>query len=152
MTYDCILGVDPGLSGALSFFYPDRPALIACYDAPVVNKEINASHFYDLIRQHNPQLAVIETVHAFKGQGVSSSFVFGQSYGTALGVIGSCKIPLVKVSPQRWKKYFGLDSDKEKSRALAISKWPSSDHFRLKKDNGKAEAALLALYGHMTQA
>ena len=150
--YDCIMGCDPGASGSFAFLYPSRPELIAVYDAPVVGKEINASALYDLIQQHRPQLAIIESVHAFKGQGVSSSFVFGQAFGTAIGVIGASKIPLVRVSPQRWKKYFGLDADKEKARALAISKWPASEHFRRKMDHNRAEAALLALYGYQTQA
>ena len=56
-------------------------------------------------------------------------------------------IPTIHVSPGKWKKHFGLTSDKEKSRALAIATWPQSDHFRRKKDDGRAEAALTALYG-----
>lgn len=152
MTYDCILGIDPGASGGLAFFYPSHPDLISIYDVPVVGKEINASAFHDLIRQHGPTLAIIESVHAFKGQGVSSSFNFGCAFGIALGVIGASKIPLLRVSPQRWKKHFGLDADKEKARALAISKWPSKLEFRRKRDHNRAEAALLALYGHQTQA
>lgn len=150
MTFDCILGIDPGASGACAFLYPSHPELIAVYDAPVVGKEINASALYDLIQQHRPQLAVIESVHAFKGQGVSSSFNFGAAFGVALGVIGASKIPLVRVTPGKWKKYFSLDADKEKARALAISKWPASEHFRRKMDHGRAEAALLALYGAQT--
>jgi crossover junction endodeoxyribonuclease RuvC len=93
----------------------------------------------------------VEIVHAMPKQGVSSSFNFGMSYGVALGVIGALKIPVVHVSPTKWKKYFGLSADKEEARALAISKWPASLHFRRKKDNGRAEAGLLALYGAQTQ-
>lgn len=151
MTYKCILGVDPGVSGAYAFYYPDRPSMIAAYDAPVVDNAINASALFDLIKDHSPDLAVVEHVHAFKGQGVTSMFNFGKSYGTALGVIGALKIPVVHVSPTKWKKYFGLSADKEEARALAISKWPASLHFRRKKDNGRAEAGLLALYGAQTQ-
>lgn len=141
------MGVDPGVSGAFAFYYPDMPAMIAAYDAPVVDNTINPSALYDLIKDHSPDLAVVEHVHAFKGQGVTSMFNFGKSYGTALGVIGALKIPVVFVTPGKWKKHFSLTSDKEKSRALAISTWPLSAHFRRKKDNGRAEAALLALYG-----
>ena len=151
MTYRCIVGIDPGVSGAVAFYYPDRPTLISPYDVPVADNSINASALYDLIRDHAPDLAVVEHVHAFKGQGVTSMFNFGKSYGTALGVIGALKIPVVHVSPAKWKKYFGLSADKEESRGLAIDKWPACLHFRRKKDNGRAEAALMALYGAQTQ-
>jgi len=147
----CIMGLDPGASGAVAFYYPNSPQLISAYDVPLVDKKINAAALYDLIRDHGPSLAVVEIVHAMPKQGVSSSFNFGMSYGTALGVIGALKIPLVQVSPGKWKKYFGLSADKEQARALAINKWPGSLHFRRKKDNGRAEAALLALYGAQTQ-
>lgn len=151
MTYTCIVGLDPGASGAVAFYYPDRPQLIAAHDVPLVEKQINAAALYDLIRQYSPEFAVVELVHSMPKQGVASSFNFGKSYGVALGVIGSLKIPSAHVSPTKWKKYFGLSADKEQSRALAISKWPASEHFRRKKDNGRAEAALLALYGAQTQ-
>ena len=151
MTYTCIIGVDPGVSGAIAFYYPDRPNLISAYDVPVVDNSINPAELFDLIRRYGPDLAVVEHVHAFKGQGVTSMFNFGKSYGIALGVIGAMKIPSVHVSPTKWKKYFSLTADKEQARALAISKWPASEHFRRKKDNGRAEAALLALYGAQTQ-
>lgn len=147
----CIMGLDPGASGAVAFYYPEKPQLISAYDVPLVDKSINAAALYDLIRQYGPDLAVVEIVHAMPKQGVSSSFNFGKSYGTALGVIGALKIPTCHVSPTRWKKYFGLSADKEEARALAISKWPAALHFRRKKDNGRAEAALLALYGYQTQ-
>jgi crossover junction endodeoxyribonuclease RuvC len=147
----CIMGLDPGVSGAVAFYYPDHRADISAYDVPVVGKEIDACALYDLIQQYKPDLAIVELVHAMPKQGVSSSFNFGCSYGVAKGVIGSSKIPVCYVSPTKWKKYFGLSADKEQARALAISKWPFSDHFRRKKDNGRAEAALLALYGAKTQ-
>ena len=72
MTYDCIMGVDPGASGAIAFLYTKYPEIVSVYDAPIVGKEINPSALCDIIKQHSPQLVVIESVHAFKGQGVSS--------------------------------------------------------------------------------
>lgn len=149
--YACIMGLDPGLSGAVAFYYPSHPENIACYDMPIVDRRVNGAALYDIIQQHRPSLAVIEAVHSMPGQGVSSSFNFGVSYGIAQGVVSAAKIPVVFVSPGKWKKYFLLSSDKEASRGLAINKWPASDHFRKKKDEGRAEAALLALYGHQTQ-
>ena len=143
----CIMGIDPGISGAVAFYFPDQRAGISAYDVPIVGKEINASALFDLIHQYAPDLAVIEIVHSMPKQGVASSFNFGMSYGIAKGVVGSLHIPTINVAPTKWKKHFGLTADKEQARALAISTWPFSEHFRRKKDNGRAEAALLALYG-----
>jgi crossover junction endodeoxyribonuclease RuvC len=141
------MGIDPGISGAVAFYFPDQRAGISAYDVPIVGKEINASALFDLIHQYAPDLAVIEIVHSMPKQGVASSFNFGMSYGIAKGVVGSLHIPTINVAPTKWKKHFGLTADKEQARALAISTWPFSEHFRRKKDNGRAEAALLALYG-----
>lgn len=151
MAYQCIMGLDPGASGAIAFYYPDSPHLIAAYDAPLVAGKINPSALSDLIKRHGPDLSVVEIVHSMPKQGVSSSFNFGMSYGVALGVIGALEVPVVHVSPAKWKKFFGLSADKEEARALAISRWPASEHFRRKKDHGRAEAALLAVYGAKTQ-
>lgn len=151
MNDKCIMGLDPGFSGAVAFYFPDQKTAIATYDMPIVGKDVDAAALYDIIINYNPDLAVVELVHAMPRQGVSSSFNFGKSYGTALGVIGAIKIPTIHVSASKWKKHFSLTSDKEKSRALAISTWPFSDHFRRKKDDGRAEAALLALYGAQTK-
>ena len=147
----CIMGLDPGISGAVAFYFPDQRAGISAYDVPIVGKEINASALFDLIHQYAPDLAVIEIVHSMPKQGVASSFNFGMSYGIAKGVVGSLHIPTINVAPTKWKKHFGLTADKEQARALAISTWPFSEHFRRKKDNGRAEAALLALYGARIQ-
>jgi crossover junction endodeoxyribonuclease RuvC len=82
------------------------------------------------------------------GQGVSSTFKFGTAYGALLGVLGALEIRTVLVAPATWKKHFRLDSDKEKSRALALRTFAKSpEHFARKKDHGRGEAALLALYG-----
>lgn len=151
MNYKCIMGIDPGVSGAVAFYFPDQRAGISAYDVPIVGKEINASALHDLIHQYAPDLAVIEIVHSMPKQGVASSFNFGMSYGIAKGVVGSLHIPTINVAPTKWKKHFGLTADKEQARALAISTWPFSEHFRRKKDNGRAEAALLALYGARIQ-
>lgn len=151
MTYKCIMGVDPGASGAIAFYYTDNIHVISAYDVPIVGKEINASALAEIIKTHSPELAVVEIVHSMPKQGVSSSFNFGVAYGVAKGVIGALNVRRVDVSPTKWKKYFGLSADKEEARSLAIRHWPRSDHFRRKKDHGRAEAALLALYGAKTQ-
>lgn len=142
-----IMGVDPGLSGAIAFYNPKFANLIAAYDLPVIGKEINAAELFDIIDSFKPVAAIIESVHAMPKQGVSSSFNFGMSYGVVRGVVSASKIRTHLVAPTKWKKYFSLSSDKDASRALAIRYWPDSPHFRRKKDHGRAEAALLALYG-----
>ena len=81
-------------------------------------------------------------------QGVASTFKFGAPYGAVLGVLAALKIQTHLVAPAAWKKHFRLDSDKEKSRALALRTFAASpEHFSRKKDHNRAEAALLALYG-----
>lgn len=144
----CILGIDPGVSGAIAFYFPEMPGRIAVADVPVAGGEISAPHLASLIRRYAPTMAVIEKVNAFPGQGVSSVFNFGRSYGDVRGVVGALNIPLHLVSPQKWKKHFGLSSDKDKSRMLAIRMFPTvAEDFKLKKHDGRAEAALIALYG-----
>jgi hypothetical protein len=86
-------------------------------------------------------------------QGVSSTFKFGASYGAVLGVLAALKIRTVLVSPTTWKRHFALDSDKEKSRALALRTFAQTpEHCARKKDDGRAEAALLALFGAKKEA
>lgn len=151
MTYKCIMGIDPGFGGGIAFYYPEHPKLISCYDMPVMDREVDGSAVADLIRQHGPDVAIIEAVSSRPKQGVVSVFSFGTSYGVVRGVVSACKISTILVSPQKWKKAMSLDSDKEKSRKMAILFFPESDAFRLKKSHGRAEAALMALYGAQTQ-
>jgi hypothetical protein len=142
----CILGHDPGISGATGFYFPafDR---LAVDDNPVVGSEFDAATFAERIRQMRPTLAIVEAVASRPGQGVVSTFKFGRSYGAALGVLATLAIPVHLVSPTKWKRHFGLDGDKERSRALALRLWPGrSDLFGRKRDHNRAESALLARY------
>ena len=147
MTDHCIMGCDPGVSGAISFYFPSHPENIAVYEMPSVGKEVNCPELAALIKQYRPNVAIIEHVHSFPGQGVSSSFNFGASYGMLRGVVAALGVPIKLVAPVKWKKFFNLSRDKDESRRLAILNWPTCEHFSRKKDDGKAEAALLALYG-----
>lgn len=143
-----IMGIDPGISGAVAFYFPVVPSRIAVDDVPVAGGEINVNELARLVRIHRPTLAVIERVGAMPGQGVVSMFNFGRSYGDVRGVIGAMDIPLHFVTPQKWKKHFGLSSDKDECRMRAIRMFPSAaESFKLKKHDGRAEAALIALYG-----
>lgn len=143
----CIMGVDPGLSGAIAFYFQGHPALIAAEDVPVAGGEIDAATLAQRIRQMSPTCTVIELVGAMPKQGVSSTFRFGVAFGVIRGVVSALGIPTHLVAPTRWKKHFRLPADKEAARALALRLWPTSQHFSRKKDHGRAEAALLAKYG-----
>ena len=145
------MGIDPGLSGAIGFYFPETSSRVAVYDAPIAGGEINAPGLADLINTHQPTVAIIERVSARPGQGVSSMFNFGRACGVVAGVVGTLKIPVHFVTPQTWKKYFRLSADKEESRALALRLFPAcADSFKLKKHHGRAEAALIAKFGAET--
>ena len=144
----CILGCDPGISGAIAFYFAEHPELIAVEDVPTVDGSIDVATMAARIRQMSPNLAVIERVGSMPRQGVSSTFKFGAAYGAALGVIGALGIPSTLVTSTKWKRHFNLDADKEKARALALRMWPArSELFERKKDHGRAEAALIARWG-----
>lgn len=140
-----ILGIDPGLSGAWALLFPDNS--VTAGDLPTVAGEIDVPTLAKLLRAADIAFAVVEDVHAMPGQGVSSTFKFGRAHGAVLGCLLTLEIPVHPVPPTRWKKHLRLSADKEASRALALRTWPASDCFGRKKDHGRAEAALLALWG-----
>lgn len=140
-----ILGIDPGVSGALAF-YRSETGTLHVHDTPTVDKELDADTFAAIISDHRPDHAVIERVGAMPKQGVSSTFKFGASYGMARGIVAALGVPHTLVAPTVWKRHFALDSDGEKSRALALRTWPGCGSFARKKDHNRAEAALLALW------
>lgn len=146
-TEPCILGIDPGASGAIAFYFPCRPKLIAVEDVPTAAGEIDCATLARRIAVMQPHVAIIEQVGAMPKQGVSSTFKFGTAYGSVRGVVTALNVPMHLISPQRWKKHFRLSADKEEARALALRLWPGSVHFSRKKDHGRAEAALIARYG-----
>lgn len=144
----CILGVDPGISGALAFYFTEAPDRVAVEDMDIAGNMISAPLLAATIRRYAPSIAIIESVGARPGQGVSSMFRFGTAYGIAQGVIGALLIPVEFVSPQRWKKHFRLPSDKKMSLEKAQQLFPScAESFQRVKDHGRAEAALIAKYG-----
>jgi crossover junction endodeoxyribonuclease RuvC len=140
--------IDPDLSGAGAIL-DERGAMIEVFDLPTIGegaqRRVDAANLADLIREHAPYaFAIVEQVGARPGQGVSSMFRFG----TILGLIGALAIPVRHVSPAKWKKALGLNSDGETSRARAIETSPAqAELFALKRDHNRAEAALLGLYG-----
>ncbi len=142
-----ILGIDPGLTGAIAFSYPENPGSIVVYDIPVADGEVDTDTLTDIIRGIAPTVAIIERVSAMPGQGVSSTFKFGSTYGALRAVVSVLGIPQHLVTPQKWKSHFRLSKDKEEARARALQLWPGAGYFARKKDHGRAEAALIARYG-----
>ncbi|WP_441232646.1 hypothetical protein [Bradyrhizobium sp. 1200_D9_N1_1] len=129
----CLLGIDPG------------------EDMPIAAGEVDAVNLARRVAAMAPDLVFLERVNAMPGQGVSSTFKFGRAYGVVLGVIGAAALPLHLVTPAKWKGHLRLSSDKEEARALALRLFPAcADHFKRKKDHGRAEAALIARYGAET--
>lgn len=146
------IGIDPGLSGAVGILLDGT--LLAVEDMPVVAKgsgsvknEVDPAGLMLLLRRHvdsnKPVRAVLERVNAMPGQGVSSVFSLGDSFGTARACVAACGIELTYVTPVNWKKHFNLVSDKEMSRALAVRMFPAAP-LHLKKHSDRAEALLMA--------
>lgn len=102
----------------------------------------------DIVEAYAPDVALIERVHAMRGQGVSSCFNFGMGYGVLQGVLGAKRIPFYLITPQEWKKHHRLGPDKGAARGMAARLFPvQAELFSRVKDDGRAEAALLALFG-----
>lgn len=152
------LGIDPGISGAIALLKDNT--VVKLWDMPVSAKThgngnmVNAYLLADIVKEakeiavelDEPLSAVIEQVGAMPGQGVTSMFNFGRSFGIAEGVLGGMGIPVLPVTPQRWKKQFGLHGrDKDASRTKAISLYPEvASELKLKKHNGRADAIFIA--------
>lgn len=154
-------GADPGLDGAIAFFDPaaDRLTMLRMptFEITVGKKKRRRVDVHSLaraLRLHADDiaLATIEEVHAMPKQGVSSGFSFGASFGLLWGVVAALDIPAKPVEPAVWKRRMGLTGDKDASRRLASRLLPRHAHlWPLKKDDGAAEAALLAIYGATTR-
>lgn len=143
-----IIGVDPGKQGAIAAIDTDGN-LHDTWDIPVVDKRISAPLIADILVPLQPvaELCVIEDVHAMPKQGVTSMFTFGRGLGIVEGVALGAGIPVRWVSPAKWKRALGLSPDKGASRRRAIELWPAqSAMFARVKDDGRAEAALIAYY------
>ena len=157
-----IIGIDPGISGAICFF--ENGEVKDIIDMPVMadgkknKKQINGSQIYNeiLLRTKNHLKkdihVVIEQVSAMPGQGVTSMFNFGQSFGVVKGICSAMQLSMHFVRPLRWKKYFNLlKTEKEASRSKAIEIFPYiSSKLLRKKDSNKADAILISSYFNNT--
>lgn len=150
-----ICGIDPGNNGAIAFMLNGE--LVNVENLPLVEvrhgkgtkQELSPALLHDrLIDADRPiDLAVLEAVNAF-GMGRQSAFRFGENVGMIKGVLAASGIRMHMVTPQKWKRAMGIGADKSVSRAAAIALWPmQSELFKRVKDDGRAEASLLAEYG-----
>lgn len=140
-----VLGIDPGArSGAWGLLWPkDHFALTD--DIPTVDNMVNAAAWARVVKRLAPDVAIIEKVGALPKQGLASTFRFGMGCGLIRGAILGAGVRLVEVTPAEWKRFYRLDSDKEKARARAVSLFPSAaPSLSRKKDAGRAEALLIA--------
>lgn len=141
-----IIGVDPGKKGGIAAVYLDG-RLAWVEDMPDLSGVALAAALQDMLQNENVTEARVERVHSMPKQGVASTWTFAEGYGVILGTLGAMRIRTTLVSPQVWKKVYGLTADKDQSRQQAIQRWPSHvARFALKKNDGRAEAALIAAH------
>lgn len=156
-----ILGIDPGLSGAIAIL--ENKKVISLYDMPVMaegkknKKQLNSAQLVNIIKEntinHEEIAVVVEHVNAMPGQGVTSMFNFGQTFGAIKGVCAALSLPIFFVRPSKWKKYFELiNSSKDSSRTKVIEMYPAlSSQLTKKKDVNKSDAILIARYYYDTR-
>ena len=157
-----IIGIDPGISGSICFLengiIKDVLEMPTMIEGKKNKKQVNGSQIFNEISfriktyEKKNIKVVIEQVSAMPGQGVTSMFNFGQSFGILKGICSAMQLPIYFVRPAKWKKYFNLiNSEKDASRTRAIEIFPYfSSNLSKKKDSNKADAILLASYFHET--
>ncbi|HJN84279.1 MAG TPA: crossover junction endodeoxyribonuclease [Candidatus Pelagibacter bacterium] len=153
-----IIGIDPGISGSICFFEDGK--VIDIIEMPSMaegkknKKQVNGAQIYNEISSRIKKInkgdikVVIEQVSAMPGQGVTSMFNFGQSFGVLKGICSAMQLSVYFVRPTKWKKYFNLiNTEKDASRTKVIEIFPYiSSQLSRKKDANKADAILLASF------
>ena len=152
-----IRGIDPGLNGAIAILEDNK--VLDILDMPVMpegkknKRQLNSAQLVKYIKDNLDEkskeiIVVVEQVNAMPGQGVTSMFNFGQTFGAIKGICAALGLPIFFVRPAKWKKYFGLiNCSKDASRTKAIEMYPSiSDQLSKKKDVNKSDAILIARF------
>ncbi len=153
-----IIGIDPGLTGAIAVLEDKK--VIELFEMPVMaegkknKRQLNSAQLVKLLKDNidnkkNEEVSVVvEQVNAMPGQGVTSMFNFGQSFGAIKGICAALGLPIFFVRPSKWKKHFELiNSSKDSSRTKVIEMYPVlSSRLSKKKDVNKADAILIARY------
>ena len=157
-----VIGIDPGISGSICFFQDgkinDVVEMPTMTEGKKNKKQVNGSQIFNEISYRIKKVdkkdikVVIEQVSAMPGQGVTSMFNFGQSFGILKGICSAMQLPMYFVRPAKWKKYFSLiNSEKDASRTRAIEVFPYfSSQLSRKKDSNKADAILIASFYYET--
>ena len=157
-----IIGIDPGISGSICFLEDGK--ITDVIEMPTMTegkknkKQVNGSQIYNEILKRTNKFqkkdirVIVEQVSAMPGQGVTSMFNFGQSFGILKGICSAMQLPIYFVRPAKWKKYFNLiNSEKDASRTRAIEIFPYfSSQLSKKKDANKADAILIASFYYET--
>ena len=157
-----IIGIDPGISGSICFLKDGK--ILDVVDMPTMadgkknKKQVNGSQIYNEIlkkigtEKNQNVRVIIEHVSAMPGQGVTSMFNFGQSFGILKGICSAMRLPMYFVRPAKWKKYFNIiNSEKDASRTRAIEIFPYfSSQLSKKKDSNKADAILISNFYYET--
>jgi len=156
-----IFGIDPGVSGAISVL--ENKKVIDVFDMPTMidgkknKRQVNGSQVTNIIKEKlnddKEIIVVVEHVNAMPGQGVTSMFNFGQSFGVIKVICSALSLPIYFVRPTKWKKHFNLiKTNKDASRTKVIQTYPEiSSKLSKKKDSNKADAILIARYFNDTQ-
>ena len=151
-----LIGIDPGLSGAIAILEDKK--VLNLHEMPVMaegkknKKQLNSAQLVNLIKEYandSDEVAVIvEQVNAMPGQGVTSMFNFGQTFGAIKGICAALKLPIFFVRPSKWKKHFELiNSSKDSSRTKTIEMYPTlSNQLSKKKDVNKSDAILIGRF------
>ena len=151
-----VVGIDPGLNGAIAVLKDKK--VLSITDMPVMadgkknKRQLNNAQLAEILRKNTSEgdeiSIVVEQVNAMPGQGVTSMFNFGQTFGAIKGVCAALQLPIFFVRPSKWKKYFELiNSSKDSSRTKAIEMYPYlSDQLAKKKDVNKSDAILIARF------
>ena len=151
-----IIGIDPGLSGGIAVL--DDLKIFDVYDMPIMSEgkknknQLNSAQLVNIIKKNiisnEDTFLIVEQVSAMPGQGVTSMFNFGQTFGSIKGICAALNLPIFFVRPAKWKKHFDLiNSSKDASRTKVIEMYPSiSSRLSKKKDVNKADAILIARY------
>ena len=157
-----VIGIDPGITGSICFFKDGK--VVDIIEMPNMaegkknKRQVNGAQIYNEISSRIKNFSkedikvVIEQVSAMPGQGVTSMFNFGQSFGVLKGICSAMQLPMYFVRPAKWKKYFNLiNSEKDASRTKAIQIFPYiSAQLSRKKDANKADAILIASFFYET--
>ena len=157
-----IIGIDPGLSGAIAILEDNK--VLSIFDMPVMaegkknKRQLNSAQLVNIIRENTASrdevAVIVEQVNAMPGQGVTSMFNFGQTFGAIKGVCAALNLPIFFVRPSKWKKYFELiNASKDSSRTKVIEMYPLlSNQLSKKKDVNKSDAILIARFYSETRS